>query len=57
MLTELGGALLDAWECRRGDGCLDAVAVAIGHHFWKCETDDEARVVGMDCAREVLAAL
>jgi len=36
---------------------LHVIATAIGHHFWKCETDGEARTWGMDCAREVVKAI
>ena len=29
---------------------LDEVAIAIGHHFWKCENDDKAKY----CAHDVM---
>ena len=33
------------------------IAIAIGHHFWKCASDDEAADVGLDAARDVMRAL
>jgi hypothetical protein len=30
------------------------IAIVIGHHFWKCESDDRAALWGADCAREVM---
>ena len=36
---------------------IEIIAKAIGYHFWKPESDDEAISCGMDCAREVLNML
>ena len=36
---------------------LQMIAVAIGHHFWNCKTDQEAMRAGMDCAIKVEKAL
>ncbi len=36
---------------------LETIAIAIGHHFWTCKTDEEAKRCGMDAAKDVAAAL
>ena len=37
---------------------IDEIAIAIGHHFFMCEDDDErAKSAGIDCAKEVMKRL
>jgi len=33
---------------------LEKIAKVIGYHFWKCETDQQAIRLGMDCAIEIV---
>lgn len=33
------------------------IAIAIGHHFWECETDEQAARNGADAARDVMKRL
>ena len=33
------------------------IAIAIGYHFWKCKSDQEAYEHGYDCAMDVLRRL
>lgn len=39
------------------DDRFEAIARAIGHHFWTCADDTTAINCGASCAHEVLAAL
>lgn len=33
------------------------IAVAIGHHFWNCNTDREAEEMARDCMNDIRKAL
>ena len=32
---------------------FEKIAITIGHHFWKCDTDKLAYEMGYDCAKEI----
>lgn len=36
---------------------IEQIAIAIGHHFWHCVNDAEARRNGMDAAKDVMKRL
>jgi hypothetical protein len=45
---------MNEWEPKTE---FEKMAVAIGHHFWKCETDKVAYWAGYECANEIRKAL